>query len=196
MKKPVLGLDFDDVLMDFRSTLDEYHNEKHGTNLTREGAVSYSLPDSWDCSEDEAAKRVVGFYESDHHHAALPVDMAQEAITKLARKHDFVIITSRPEFIKDRTLEWLEKNYPNTFQNICFTNLYLGEAGAKKRTKAEVCAEYGVKVFVDDNLDNAQDVAEKGFSVLLLDKPWNQVTDLHPNITRVYSWDDIVRVLD
>ncbi|MBX4199022.1 hypothetical protein KW800_01975 [Candidatus Parcubacteria bacterium] len=192
-KRRVIGLDFDDVLMDFRYNLDQYHNFVYGTSFKREDAVSHDLWIPWNCAKDEYAQRVFDFYESDHHHNASPLAGGPEAVKKLSLNNDIVMITSRPDHVKEVTLRWLEKHYPYLMDHTYFTNLFEGNGIRKK--KSEVCAELGVDIFVDDYLGYANDIAESGREVLLFNAPWNQTTELHPKITRVKDWAHILEVL-
>jgi len=43
----VIGLDFDNVLMDFYGGILEYHNSKYKTNIPREKAVTTRLEELW-----------------------------------------------------------------------------------------------------------------------------------------------------
>ncbi len=194
MKRRVIGLDFDDVLMELHEPLFAYHNLNYGTKLDKDSATTYDIWDIFKCEREEAEQRIVDFYHSEHHHKASPVLGGPEAIKRLSQDNSLVIITSRPEFIQERTLEWLERHYPKVFDHVCFTNIFRGE-GAVKKNKSKACEELGVDIFVDDNLDNAHDVASNGRPVLLLDAPWNRNVDLLSNITRVYDWEHILKVL-
>ncbi len=193
-KKRVLGLDFDNVLMDFYSGINEYHNQKYNTDYSREKCVVVNLEKVWGCTTEEMHRRIVDFYHSDIHSETPPMAGAREALEKLRDSHSLVVVTSRPNFIKEKTMSWLDKHFPNLFDQVYFTNLYLGEAKHKK-SKAEACKELGVDVFVDDFVSYATDVAQSGTKTLLLDAPWNRDVELHPNITRVNSWDHILEVL-
>jgi uncharacterized HAD superfamily protein len=70
------------------------------------------------------------------------------------------------------------------------TNQYFG-LPEKVRSKADVCRELGVGVMIEDSMSQAKEIAASGCRVLLLDCPWNQ-GDLPENVTRIYSWKEIV----
>jgi uncharacterized HAD superfamily protein len=190
----VIGLDFDDVLLDFHKAFYDYHNPLYGTNLCREQMTTYHIEDILGIPRSELEERIVNFYHSDHHDNADPVPGAYEAVRKLCTNNHCVIITSRPDHIKERTLSWLERHFGGLFKHVYFTNQFVGRDGVKK-TKSEACTELGVEVFVDDNHAYAVDVANGGKKALLFDAPWNRLADPHPNITRVHSWDHILEVL-
>jgi len=138
-------------------------------------------------------RRIVDFYHSELHDNTRPMYGAPQSVRELKdREHIVVVITSRPDFIKERTLSWIDRHFEDSFDHICFTNLYLGKSNVKSKAKA--CQELNVDVFVDDFISYATDVAKNGTRTLLLDAPWNQ-GELHPNITRVRDWNHILEIL-
>ena len=76
-KRKVIGIDFDDVLMDFCPTLYSYHNMCAGTSFEQKHATSFNLWEVWGGTQDDARKRVLDFYETDMHWNALPIEDAQ-----------------------------------------------------------------------------------------------------------------------
>lgn len=193
--KRVIGLDFDDVLHDFRMTMEKFFCDFHGVCITRDECTSYNLWERWGGTPEESIQKVLDYYVSDHHDDAPIVPGSLEAIRKLRDNHSIVVITSRPDYTKERTLAWLDRNFGlDLFDRVYFANLFANKAG-KKKLKSEICHELGVDIFVDDYHVYANDVAQSGKKVLLLDAPWNRVDGLHPNITRVHSWDHILEVI-
>jgi uncharacterized protein len=184
----IIGLDLDDTLVDFREALHAHYNKRYGTNYKREHFMD-NLAQMWNCSDEESVNRVFDFYHSLEHWEALPVAGAVDGIKKISQSHTLFIITSKPDELKEKTNEWLNKHFPDMFDRVCFTNQYHGND--PKRTKREICLELGVEIFVDDMLGHADDVACSGIPVLLLDAPWNHAVVKSP-ITRVYSWEEIV----
>lgn len=190
--KRVIGLDFDDVLMDFHTVLHQHCNPLYNTNISRDKVHTFDLIELWGCSREETNERLISFYTSDAHHNSLPISGSQRAIKELAKDNTMIVVTSRPEFTKEQTTAWIKKNFDNDIEEVHFTNHFMG-TGTKK-TKLQVCEELGIEIFVDDNPDYVIDIAGSGRSVLLFDTPWNQ-GDYHQNITRVKSWDHILEVL-
>lgn len=186
-----IGFDCDDVLLDFRKGLHDYHNNVYGTNFERDEYYT-DLAKMWDCSEEESKRRVFEFYDTDKHWNTPPVLGAPEAIKHLKKYNDLFVITSRPEEIKKKTNEWIDTYFPKMFNDVCFTNQYYG--GGAIRSKGEIGKELGLDYFVDDMIHHANDVARQGIPVLLFDGPWNR-EKLDPGIQRVHSWDEIVQIL-
>jgi len=189
----IIGFDLDDILLDFQDTLRGYHNIQYGTNYKREDDNVWNLWERWSCTPEDSKQRVFDFYEHEMHLNALPIYGSMEGINTLKNNNELFVITARPESMKEKTLEWLNKHFPQAFQQVVFTNLFYGDGN--KRNKSDVCKELGVEIFVEDALHNAYDVAEAGIPVLLLDAPWNQ-SEVKPPITRVYSWEEIVQKLN
>lgn len=187
----IIGFDLDDILFDFMTPFHSYNNKRYSTSYERP-QYRKDLAKMWGVSEEEEVKRVFDFYQSPEHWNALPMAGAVEGVKNLRQKHNLFIITSKPENLKDKTLEWLDKHFPQMFDGVHFTNQYHGNG--LRRTKGDVCRGLGVKFFVDDFLHNVEDVASSGVPALLLDAPWNQ-GEVKPPVTRVYSWEEIVKVL-
>lgn len=188
--KRIIGIDLDDVLMDFCGPICAFHNSISGTSFTRDDLWSYNLDESWKCSEEESRKRVFDYYHSDNHKRALPVSGAVSAIENLSKNNTLVIVTARPDVVSELTCAWINTHFPKRFTSIHFANYYHGDA-TRKRKKSDVCKELGVDLFIEDSLENALSIAENGTPVLLLDSPWNKKKDLPESITRVYSWSEI-----
>jgi len=64
--------------------------------------------------------------------------------------------------------------------------------GLNANKKSDLCLKLGVEVLVDDCLEFAEECADKGIKVLLLDSPWNQTDSLPKNVKRMKNWDEIV----
>ncbi len=61
--------------------------------------------------------------------------------------------------------------------------------------KLRYCRQISADIMIDDKPDIALFLAENGMTVLLFDAPYNQSTE-HKNITRVKSWDEILRFVN
>ena len=188
-----IGLDLDDVLLNFNDALGVYHNREYGTAFERKHITDFGHEKIWQCSRAEAIKRVLAFYQSEDHFNAPPVDGAVEALATLAKTKTLFIVTSKPDTLREITERWVNIHFPKTFQGIYFTNHFPDNNSA--RTKGEVCVELGVDVFVDDALHHARAVSSVGIPVLLYDTPWNQ-EPIDPPITRVHSWSEIVEIVN
>lgn len=187
----IIGVDVDDVLAEFGDKLRSFHNKNHGTSLEREDINNFALEKVWNCTREEAKQRVLDFYQSDDFDSIIPLQDAVESINFLVKKHRLVAITSRPEQIREKTREWINKHFSGKFEGIYFTT----RNGMKK---IDICIEKNVSVFIEDNLEYATEIANQGIRVLLMSAPWNKCLgeELHKNITRVKSWDEVMKEID
>ncbi|MFA4995661.1 MAG: hypothetical protein WC536_00780 [Patescibacteria group bacterium] len=185
----IIGIDIDDVLAESNLAFDKYHNKKYGTNFKKADHYTFDLGKIWNVTEDECTARLVDFFNSGHSLNIEPVTGAKEALLELAKDNELKVITARMEDFKDHTVEWLAKHYPSHLLEVHHANHYYG---LNTNKKSDLCLKLGVEVLIDDCLEFAEECAEKGIKVLLLDSPWNQCDDLSDNIIRVKTWDEIV----
>ena len=188
-----IGIDFDDILIEFNASIHAYYNKKLGTSIQKKDVFTYDMHRVWSCEPEEAGRRVFEFCETPEHHAAIPVDGSIEGIDELGKKHKLHLITSRSPAIEDLTLRWLQKHFSDKFAGIHFTGQFFGEKSTM-RTKIDVCKELGIDLMIEDSASQAKALAGAGIPVILLDMPWNQ-EEMPEGITRVDSWDEIVRTI-
>lgn len=186
----LIAIDIDDTLVDFMTSLIEFHNEKYNTSLTRDQFSSYNFWEIWGGTMEEARQKVKDYRETHYYNNLQPVLGVVESINFLKKKHGLIIITSRS--ITKGTKEWINKYFPDMFSEIYFSyNSYIKSGSGK--TKADICKELNVDFLIDDSLEYAKECSEKGVKVLLLDQPWNQCEELPKNIIRVNNWKEVLK---
>ncbi len=193
IQKPVIGVDFDDVLFKCNDALAEFHNATYGTSYAREDVRTFDLGEVWSCTPEEAQRRINEFTSTDFHHDAEAVFGAYDALKILAETHDIVIVTARLEKWRDATITWLEKNFIGLYREVHFTEQFHTDQ-AKRRQKSEVVRALGMSAFIDDSLHQVDDVSSLGIPVFLFDTPWNQ-GPLPGGVARVHSWQEILTAL-
>ena len=186
----IIGVDLDDVLLDFFETFCVFVNRNKGTSYTRESQTDFRIEKSWGWSAEDAHQAILDFYRSEDHRDALPVNGAVEALAELSKENTIHIITSKPEFLREETERWVQRYFPDMITSIQFMNHFHGNG--TKRSKTETCRELGVQVFIDDSLEQARNVSSSGIPVLMPDAPWNQ-EKVGPLVTRVHSWTEIAK---
>ncbi len=186
-------MDLDEVLVDFIRPFITFYNRRYGTKLTREIFLSFNLSQIIGHKRELVDVRVDEFYNSEVFQTLNPVEGAKEVLEFLSEKYELFIITSRPAHIKEKTAKWLERHFEKVFKHIHFSaNEYIGVTG---KTKAEICKNLRIDLLIEDNLGYAMEAAKSGIKVLMFDTPWNQTDSLHPNITRVSSWKEVLEEL-
>jgi hypothetical protein len=114
---------------------------------------------------------------------------------------ELVVVTSRQLDIEEATKAWLHRHYPDVFSAVRFGHHY-GKAddNRKPKTKAELCAELGATVLIDDSLIYANQCSASIDHVVLFDfdgsYPWNKTQNALPaNVHRAHSWPEVIDTL-
>jgi len=185
-----IAIDMDEVLADLIVNVIDQYNKVKSSLFKKEDFTTMIWWNVFDCSKEQAWDFCNDFMLN-HSMKVKPVIGAQQGVAHLKEGHKLFVVTSRKFEWEDVTNKWLHKYFESMFEEVHFTNL---TADGHKIKKSDVSKKLGVDLLIEDQLQFANDCAENGIRVLLLDNPWNQ-GELHPNITRVFSWEEIVEVV-
>lgn len=109
----------------------------------------------------------------------------REILQKLAEEHNIHYVTAREEIMREVTEEWLsEHDLP------CDTLSLLGTPNKVWKAK-----QLESDFFIEDSYDNAIQLAQAGFQVLLIDCTYNR-GELPENVLRVKNWHEISKLID
>lgn len=186
-----IGIDLDEVVVDFLEGLLDFYHRVVGKRFRREEFSSYDFWETWGGTREEAIEITDKFHQSEHFENIVPIEGAIDSIKRLSEKHEIFFITSRPGFWKEKTSNWLKKYFPKGNFKIIFS----GDFHDQGRTKAEICEELEIPLMFEDNKHYALSCAERGIKVILFDKPWNKGFE-HENLVRVHSWEEAVREVE
>lgn len=178
-----IGLDFDDVIVNFFDNLLNWHNKNYNRSDKIEHFKEFSWSPVWGVSREEAIKRVDIFHETHNVKEVMPLEDAISSLKELAEENELIIITGRPVRFKHRVEEWLTHHLGKKLEVIHAGEFHKNQAASK----AEICKEKNIPVLLEDAPQTAIDCANFGIKVILFDNPWNQNVS-HENITRVKSW--------
>lgn len=192
MRKPIIAVDCDDVLVPTFPLIIDHYNATYDTNIALKDCYSAD-PNIWQVSTKGAAiQRIRDYMMSAEYQTAAPFTQAAETLRRLSRHYTLHVVTGREDFLATATQTMLNEHFPGLFQSVEFTNFF----GQTARPKSDVCQALGADILIDDHLYHAQIVAERGIEVLLFgDYPWNQIDELPANIRRVRDWREVARVL-
>ena len=188
-----IGIDLDGVITDIARFVIDY-----GTKFCQENNLEYKL----NLGEYDEAKALGISYEDAEKfwNKYLPYyatkyntrEFVQEVITKLKATNEIYIITARNEegftkehygHMQETVKKWLKDN-KTIYDKIIFT----------KESKLPYCIENQIDVMIEDSPNNILDISRK-IPVLCFDNPYNENIN-GENITRVYSWYDILKNLE
>lgn len=113
------------------------------------------------------------------------IEGVKEVIAELYKENNLFFVTARNPSLQQITKDWLEK------QQLSQIPLYL--LGTDK--KLDKAKQLKCNVFIEDNPNNALNLANGGITVILIDCNYNK--DIyHRNIIRVSSWREIKNIID
>lgn len=189
MRRLVIAIDCDDVLVpSTRFIVDEY-NRRYGTTVTYARAHE-SGNEQWGATREEARDRIYDIQLSSEYGAVAPYDDAIHAIKRLAVKHELHLVTARDTKVLGVTEAMIERYFPG-----CFDALeHVGLDG----TKGDICQRLVADALIDDNLKHLTHAAECGVENLFWfgDYPWNKEGSTPRGLIRCASWSDIEREIE
>jgi 5'(3')-deoxyribonucleotidase len=193
MKRLIIAIDCDDVLMPTAEAIINDYNARFATKLELGHMYQPASIESWGTdSDDEAIKRVNDFLRSDAHAQIKPYPEAIEAIRLLSQMHELHLVTGRASFLEQVTARMLDVYFQDCFQSVEHTN-YIVTSDDKtsiRRTKGEVCRSIGARVLIDDHVHHGRSVLEAGLEGVIVfgDYPWNRNSELSDRMVRCLDW--------
>src|SRR4051812_18112092 len=121
--KKIIGVDLDDVLLQFTEHLLRFLNAKYGTRHQRKDSFDFKLERVWNESKELVDRKILEFYGSEAHAQAAPFPDAIPGIQKLKEAgHELHLITSKPDSLRAVTEKWLDAHFPGAFAGVHFMN--------------------------------------------------------------------------
>jgi uncharacterized HAD superfamily protein len=187
-----IGIDLDGCAADTISPFLKFYNERHNSKYAYEEILTHDFWDLFGITREEAIGRMHDFYEQTEFDIIPVIGTAAETIKKLNEDNELIVITARPLIYKEKTMQWLEKHFPNIFSKVIFTNQYSKDHLSKQTTKAAICEMEGIDILVEDFDKYVTECAGVCKKVIVFDQPWNQNAKLPENAVRVKSWDEVL----
>lgn len=159
-------------------------NEYFNTNIKPKDVTIYEIPELLGIEVDDYNQFYNSFGKSLHMEAKVRFG-AKEVISKLYENHQIHFVTARKNEMLDISLEWLTRH------EIPLDSITM--VGSNDKVfKAILLAS---DLFIEDRYDNAIQLSQAGFDVLLIDCTYNQGS-LPSNVMRVKSWHQIVKIVE
>ncbi len=182
-----IAIDLDEVLAYSLQCEIDWHNHTHGTNLIREDYHDLNYMKVWNCTREEAVKRVLTYLQTDFFRNIEPFQGAIAGVNYLSGIDRLVIVTSRTDEVRRQTEDWLDLYFPNKFAEVHFCNLFSG-IGKKPVKKFKKCQDLGAHTIIDDSPNFTLECAQNGIRAILFDHLWNRKVKLIENMERAYGW--------
>lgn len=186
-----IGCDVDQVVADYQPNLLKHFNNRFKTCFKPEDITIYNYLEIVELENPEERQAFLNqAYEDEKllFQTTEPIPGSANFLNRLvAEGYDVHYITARGHNLLLGTLHWLlEYGFPVTERSI-HTRDYRGPGTVQ--FKVDKSRELGLSIFVEDNGENALDLAEQlSIPVILFDYPWNRTLN-HPLIHRVKGQD-------
>ena len=178
MKNLNICIDIDGTITDAYYWLN-ITNKYFNKNITQDEVTKYYIHEIMGVSLKEYDE----FYQQNkfeiHSEQILREDV-QIVIKGLSELHNIYFVTAREKELTMFTHSYLKRN------NIAYDELFV----LGSHYKVDKARELECNVFIEDNYDNAVQLSNAGFKVLLIDTNYNR-EPLNGNIVRVYNWKEI-----
>ncbi|MFH1608077.1 MAG: HD domain-containing protein [archaeon] len=185
-KKIKIGIDIDDVVLEFYERFANFCNENHGSSIGCVDLGSNFINSLG--SKEKTLTALKNFVDEGHAYNLVFIEGFKEIFDDLNKDFDLCLITSRSYDNREQTKTYFKDNIPNFDLDIHYTFDY------PECKKSVVCNTIGASIIVEDDSYNALECAQNGIKVFLMDKPWNQNCE-HDNIVRVKDWKEIIEKL-
>jgi len=178
MKNLNICIDIDGTITDAYYWLD-ITNKYFNKNITEQQVTEYYIHEVMGIDLKEYDE----FYDKNkiaiHSQQKLREDV-QIVIKRLSALHNIFFVTAREKSLTMFTHSYLKEN------KIMYDDLFV----LGSHYKVDKARELKCDIFIEDNYDNAINLSNEGFKVLLIDTNYNR-KPLNSNIIRVYDWKDI-----
>lgn len=179
-----IGVDIDGTVTD-PATFIPYLNQAFNKNLSFDQITQYHLAPLYGITEEQFLE---WFLKSEGliYAAADPAAGAPEVLKAWKKQHQLIFISARHVNHYQLTLDWFHKH---DLPYHCIDLL-----GSHR--KVEKAQEHNVDLFLEDKLDNANELAEElDIPIILFDTPYNQGSS-HQRVHRVHHWNEARTIVD
>ncbi len=199
MPREVIAIDIDDVLADSTEALRLEVNDKLKIDLS---ADHYKVPgDYWNYYEtiwkQHGLEGRISMENLDpkmaedqsHIHPTLG---SREALDKLSKDYDLIVVTGRSSDWEEATHDWLQDYFPGLFAKIIFGD---GFEALQAKSKGQLCLENNASYLIDDNVEHALSAKEKGVEIILFGEyGWHHKAP--PHFHRCRNWTQVLEFFD
>lgn len=150
-----IAVDIDEVLTPFLGGLTKFRRPK----LPLRSKFPYVYRDIYGISERESQKMVREFYDSEEFYNLGLIPGAHSAMkTFKKRGNKLYIVTGRQEVVREKTEEWVQRNFPGIFTDVILTNSFT----PNEVRKSDVCEILSIDRIFDDSLRVCRECIDQG----------------------------------
>lgn len=192
----LISLDFDEVIFPLTVPFISWVNprlKEYGVDkpLAISQIVNYLLPDV--LPKEKWLELIHEFYNSPEIINITPLKYAKAGIDCLLDEgHKIMVITGRPPTCDSATRQQLARHdLPQL--DIRYSNHYFQTS--KNLVKADICAELGVDVHVDDQIEHINEIAKRGIGTIWMKSGMLYLDNLNKEAFVAQGWLDILKII-
>ena len=183
MKKLNICIDIDGTITDPYYWL-SYANTYFNSNISESQVTSYDIAKVLNINRSEYLEFYEKFKTKIHSNQELRDDV-KVILDKLYESNNIYFVTARDKSLELLTLLYL-KNHELQFNEV----FVLGTSD-----KVPTAIDLNCDIFIEDSYDNAVQLSNSGFKVILIDTNYNKLP-LNENIIRAYNWNEIFEIIN
>ena len=184
-----IGVDLDDVVIEYVKPLLEYYNHVHFDRVRPENIVSFEFDKYLPKIDSPEEKKALmeGFMHHEVFQQLPPVPGAIASLDALVRSgHTLHFITSRASKAIDTTYKWLDAH------GLPIDRVYFN------KEKGWLAHKLKLGAHIDDGMHNLDGIAQDSrlTKTIIYDRPWNRSVPYVAAHERVRDWTQAFNVLD
>ena len=183
MKRLNICIDIDGTITDPYYWL-SYANMYFKSNISESDVNSYDIAKVLKVDRGEYLEFYEKFKAKIHNNQELRDDV-KVILDKLYESNNIYFVTAR-----DKSLELLTRLYLKKHEIKSNEVFVLGTSD-----KVSTAMNLNCDIFIEDSYDNAIQLSNSGFKVILIDTNYNRFS-LNDNIIRAYSWNQIFKIIN
>lgn len=191
MRKLVIAVDCDDVIVRTTPFFVDAYNRTYSTNVTLDKA-HYDDDETWNADRATLESRLAELMKTKEYKDLRPSDEEMGVLKELSKYHELHVITARREHERELTQYMIDAYLPDVFTSLELVGFH--------GSKGQVCERINAEVLIDDNVRHLEDAIKYGLpqqgAILFGDYPWNTESVAPMGFRRCASWKDVQKEID
>ncbi|EKQ57258.1 MULTISPECIES: hypothetical protein [unclassified Clostridium] len=183
MKKLNICIDIDGTITDPYYWL-SHANSYFNCNISEEQVTCYEIANVLNVKESDYLEFYDKLKVKIHTEEKLRDDV-KEILNKVFENNNIYFVTAREKSLELLTFLYLKEH------GIPFDELYV----LGTHNKVPKAFDLDCDIFIEDSYDNALQLSQSGFFVILLDTNYNRF-ELNENIVRVSNWTEVLQIIN